>query len=119
MKLWRIYPVAAPSDSRWQGRQRWQEVIVRATSPAFARIVARRLEMQGPHFSLGNESHGLRSGFLDEKLYWVSRLSEEEAAAFPAGSLPEVLAARLDEEPEAEPLHTSQPVEREEEAAAP
>ena len=100
MALWRIYPVAAAEDSRWQGRQRWEEVIVRASSPAFARIVASRLDGQRPRFSLGNESHSHRSGLVDEKLYWVRRLSEGPAAGYEPEGPPDVLAARPQEQPE-------------------
>ena len=102
MALWRIYPVAAAEDSRWQGRQRWEEVIVRASSPAFARIVASRLEGQTPRFSLGNESHSHRSGLVDDKLYWVRRLSDGQAAGYESVGPPDVLAARLHGQPEAD-----------------
>src|SRR5699024_3732004 len=94
MALWRIYPVAAPEDSRWQGRQRWEEVIVRASSPAFARIVASRLDGQRPRFSLGNESHSHRSGLVDEKLYWVRRVSDGQADGYDPLGPADVLAAR-------------------------
>jgi len=94
MALWRIFPVAAPSDSRWQGREIWEEVIVRASNPAFARIVASRLEAQRPRHSLGNESPAFRTAFMDDKLYWVRRLSSEEAARYDASGPPDILAAR-------------------------
>src|SRR5690606_28972698 len=94
MALWRIFPVAAPSDSRWQGREIWEEVIVRASNPAFARIVASRLEAQRPRHSLGNESPAFRTAFMDDKLYWVRRLSSAEAARYDASGPPYILAAR-------------------------
>lgn len=118
MNLWRIYPVAAPGDPRWQGRQRWHEVIVRAANPAFARIIASRLESRAPRFSQGNESRALRSGFLDEKLYWVSRLSNEEAAAFAPGNTADIVAARLHEESALEPAYASRTADTAGEAAA-
>ena len=40
MPLWRIHPVVHPSDSRWQGRPIWAEVIVRAETAAMARVIA-------------------------------------------------------------------------------
>src|SRR5690625_7926259 len=99
MALWRIYPIAAPGDSRWQGRQIWREVIIRAPSAAFARVVATRLAGQAQRrYATGNESQAMRSGFLDEKLYWVRRLSPEDAAAYEHEGPPEVLGARLEEE---------------------
>jgi len=94
MMLWRIYPVAAPGDPRWQAREIWEEVIVRASGAAFARVVASRLDGQRPRYSLGNESQSYRSGFMDDKLYWVRRLKPEEAARYEAAGPPDVLAAR-------------------------
>lgn len=80
--LWRIQPVAVLGDSRWQGRRVWAEVIVRAPSAAFARVAAGKLDAPAARRRLGNETHCFRSGFADEKLYWVRRVGPTEAAAY-------------------------------------
>lgn len=82
MPLWRIRPVVHPSDSRWQERRVWAEVIVRAPSAAFARLAASKLDEPPKRRRLGNETHCFRSGFEDEKLYWVRQVSSEEAADY-------------------------------------
>jgi hypothetical protein len=82
MPLWRIHSVAHPEDSRWQGRRIWAEVIVQAESAAFARLMASKLDEPPVPHRLGNESLCFRSGFEDEKLYWVHRLSAVEAARY-------------------------------------
>lgn len=82
MPLWRIQPVARPGDPRWQGRAIWRDVVVRAPSAAFARLVARKLDEPPVRRRLGNETHCFRSGFEDEKLYWVRRLAPAEASAY-------------------------------------
>lgn len=74
MTVWRIRPVTPPNASRWQGRQVWDEVVVKAPKAAFARIVAARLEVDANARGVGNESVGPKSGFMDEKLYWIGRL---------------------------------------------
>lgn len=99
MPLWSFQPVACPCDSRWQGRRIWQEVVVRAPNAAFARLTARQLDEPPVRRRLGNETHCFRSGFEDEKLYWVRRLGSAEASAYrnaeSAGG--PVVAARLSE----------------------
>lgn len=82
MPLWRIQPVARFGDSRWQGRRVWAEVIVQAPSAAFARVAAGKLDEPTVRRRLGNETHCFRSGFADEKLYWVRRMGAAEAAAY-------------------------------------
>lgn len=77
--LWRLAPAANPRDPRWQGRAIHAETIVRAPTAAMARVVASRLDRRPDAVPRGNESLCFRSGFTDEKLYWVQRL--EEAAA--------------------------------------
>lgn len=80
MPLWRIYPVTHPDESRWQGRRIWAEVIVHAESAAFARRIASKLDKPPVPHRLGNESSCFRSGFEDEKLYWVHRVDSADAA---------------------------------------
>lgn len=77
MQLWRIYPIAIPSDGRWQGRKVWREVVVRAPTAAIARLKACQAERQSD-----SDSRIANCGFEDEKLYWVQRMNEEEAAKF-------------------------------------
>lgn len=79
LPLWRIHPVAQPTDSRWQGRRIWAEVIVRAQSAAMARLIASKLDEPPVPSRIGNETLCFRSGIEDEKLYWVRRLSTDEA----------------------------------------
>jgi len=93
MALWKIEPVANPDDPWWQDHKRWQRVIVRADSPAVARLIAAELE-RGPDQSTdGNASDSFRSAFEDEKLYWVKPLPAEEAKAYDATGAPAVLEA--------------------------
>lgn len=93
MILWRIAPVADPRDTWWQGRRIWREVIVRAPSAAMARRIARRLDVDPDEPPVGNESPYFRSGFADEKLYWVTRLDAADAAALGDGGVGEIVRA--------------------------
>lgn len=81
MPLWKITPVAAADDPRWQDRKIWSQVIVRAQTAAMARVLASELERDPTLPQVGNESLDFQSAFQDEKLYWVTQLSPEEAAA--------------------------------------
>jgi hypothetical protein len=88
MALWRLYPVAAPTDPRWLDHWIWQEVIVEAGSAAEARLAAGALARERKPERLGNESPADRTGFDDEKLYWVQQLDPAEALASPvSGSI--------------------------------
>ncbi|MFC4353297.1 hypothetical protein ACFOW6_17245 [Fodinicurvata halophila] len=82
MAIWRLYPVVAPSDSAWLGRPIWEEVIVRADTAGMARVVASKLEYPKREGGVGNESHSFNSGLDNERLYWIKKLSAEEAARF-------------------------------------
>lgn len=82
MPFWLIRPVAEPDDPRWLDHAVWAEVIVRAESAAQARMSAAD-EIEAP-------TEG-RSGFDDEKLYWVRRLDDAEAAPFAGFAGPVVL----------------------------
>lgn len=82
MPLWRIHPVVHPSDSRWQGRPIWAEVIVRAETAAMARVIAAKLDEPAVPHRLGNETLCFRSGLEDEKLYWVRRLDAADAGRY-------------------------------------
>lgn len=80
--MWMIYPVAWPEDPRWQGRDIWDHVIVRAPSAAMARVQAAKLDRPKVVNRLGNETLSFRSGLEDERLYWVRRLTEDQAQAY-------------------------------------
>lgn len=45
LKLFRLVPVAAPNDSNWDVAENMGEVVVRAFSPADARVVAAQAEL--------------------------------------------------------------------------
>ena len=83
MPLWRIRPIAEPDDPRWLDHAIWSEVVVRADSAAQARRAAASEDADGAGDG--------RSGFDDEKLYWVRRVGEDQAAAFAGFPGPVVL----------------------------
>jgi hypothetical protein len=76
MSRWRIFPVAGPEDSRWQGRRIWPELVVEAASSAEARRLAARQALAADLPPIGNETRASVTGFEDEKLYWVERLPD-------------------------------------------
>ena len=80
MPQWRIFPVAGPTDGRWQGRYIWPETVVEAGSAAEARRVAaaRVLDRRQPR--VGNESPAVVTGCEDEKLYGVQERAGAPAA---------------------------------------
>lgn len=79
-------PAASPDDPRWQDRTIWSEVIVDAPTAAFARLYAAEWALQDMDGQVGNESPSPKSGFEDEKLYWVRRVPTEEAHELRTGS---------------------------------
>ena len=94
MGLWVLEPVADPDDTRWQDRLQFQRVIVRATTPAFARFLARTLDTPEQALQFGQQNAHLGSGFKDEKLYRVvSYHGDAYAADGPDAVLEAVLAA--------------------------
>ena len=86
MVCWKLTPVASPDDPRWQGRTIWREVVVEAPTAALARLYAAEWELQDMDGQVGNESPSPKSGFEDEKLYWVRRVPGEEAGELRTGS---------------------------------
>ncbi len=72
MGLWVFTPAAAANDPRWQGRKQFDRVVVRAPSPAFARLVARTLDTPDKALEYGQQDPHLGSGFKDELLYHVA-----------------------------------------------
>lgn len=96
MALWRIQAIANPDDGRWQGRKIWKEVIVRAPTAALARL--RASDLDTPAGSRPEDASKIteRSGFNDEKLYWVQRLDREDEARLGAEAESDaVIAATL------------------------
>lgn len=71
MALWLLQPVADPDDPWWQGRLQFSRVVVRAATPAFARVLAETLDTPETARESGQENAHLGSGFKDEKLYRV------------------------------------------------
>ena len=82
--LWLIEPVTDPGDQMWQDRPIWAEIVVAASSPAFARLAAERKALPPDWTPVGNESESRRSGLNDEQLYHVRLLPQERRASFPA-----------------------------------
>jgi uncharacterized Zn-finger protein len=80
LPLWRLRPVSAPADARWQGRRIWAEVVVRAASAAMARHLAAGWSRARPR-RIGNETPAGGSGLEDFGLYSVSRLDPADEAS--------------------------------------
>lgn len=76
MPLWSLEASAVAEDSRWQDFPIWADVVVRAVSPAQARLLAAVMEAGeiGDATTQGNETLSFRSAFQDEKLYQVRRV---------------------------------------------
>ena len=82
LSIFRLVPAAAPSDPRWDLAP-WQgEVVVRARSPAAARIIAADFEADFPDAN-AKPGDGVKtdfaSAFRDEKLYHAV---EDRSGAF-------------------------------------
>lgn len=93
MPLWRLVPHADPDDARWLDHPIWEEVVVRADSAAQARLYAGRLEENRTAPPAGNECPSGKSGFADEKLYWVRELGAADALAYADAPGPVIAAA--------------------------
>jgi hypothetical protein len=78
--FWRLTPTAAPDDPRWLDHALWDEVIVKAPSAAEARLLAGALAAHKPE-RIANESAAGRTGFDDEKLYWVQQIAAPDVPA--------------------------------------
>jgi hypothetical protein len=94
MPLWRFIPIADEHDSHWQDRRIWDGVIVRASNAAMARVLADAAEERRVLGAVGNETRSYRGGFSDTNLYWVERLSREEADRHGGGKGPEGVVAK-------------------------
>ena len=74
LKLFRLVPVAAPDDPNWALAGNMGEVVVRAFSPADARVVAAQAELDFTEIdSMPAEGNSTRdsSAFRNERLYTV------------------------------------------------
>lgn len=78
MALWMLRPTAQEDAAQWQGRRIWRKALVRASSSGEARLVATALDVDPEAVRNGNESHSFRSGFVDEKLYRVDWVGEDD-----------------------------------------
>ena len=94
MPLWRFVPVADENDSAWQDRRIWHGVVVRASSAAMARVLAENAEERRVRGAVGNETRAHGGGFSDPNLYWVERLSAEEAEHYGGHKGPEGVVAK-------------------------
>lgn len=96
MAVWKIEPAAPQTDARWLDYGRWDEVVVRAPTAGQARLAAMEMERPCAPNGVGNESESFRSGFEDEKLYWVRRIEADDDGEdkHSSDSLPIVLSAR-------------------------
>lgn len=74
LKLYRLVPIAAPSDPNWDNAQSQGEVVVRARSSGDARVVAAEAELDFTEIDAlpgdGNSTTS-SSAFRNEKLYTV------------------------------------------------
>jgi hypothetical protein len=89
MPLWRFIPIAGPRDSRWQDRQIREGLVVRAPSATMARLIADREVPSSVRGAVGNETRSFRGGFADAALYWVQRVSPDEAKELGGDSGPD------------------------------
>jgi len=87
LAVWRITPVAHPSDGAWQGRTIWQELRIVAATAGGAMYEAGRhaSSVQGLTDECSQDRQQARSGFADQKLYRVDRT--REAVTGPAGTV--------------------------------
>ena len=90
MAVWEMTPVARPDDPSWQGRRQFARVLVRAGSPAEARVVASHLDTPDEAHEFGDQHPRYRSGLMDPALYVAHAATD---AGFEADGPAEVLEA--------------------------
>lgn len=93
--IFKLRPAAADYDPNWDRAPNQGEVVVRAHSPADARIVASEAEADFPECGAkpgDGVSTRFASAFRDEKLYEVLEMHD---APFPAEGPRAVLAGRI------------------------
>lgn len=79
MKIYRLEPAAAPDDPNWDLAPSHGTVLVRAESPADARIVASEAEddfLGSDALPADDKSTRFASAFRDDKLYSVSEAGD-------------------------------------------
>jgi len=95
LKLFRLVPVAAKDDPEWSRATYHGEVVVRARSPADARIVAAAAKTDFLDID-AKPSHGVStefaSAFRDDKLYTVI---EDTSGRFPVEGERDVVAGHV------------------------
>jgi hypothetical protein len=101
MGLWVIEPMARSDDPRWQDRRQFRRVVVRAATPAFARILAGPLDTPDRALQFGQQDPHLGSGFKDEKLYRVVPYHGDAYAVEGPDTVLEAVPAALPEPPTA------------------
>lgn len=92
LHIYRLVPAAPPSDPRWDLALFQGEVVVRARSPAAARIIAAEVEVDFPDVDAkpgDGVSTVFASAFRDDKLYHVL---EDHSGAFSADGEAGVIA---------------------------
>lgn len=80
MKIFRLEPSAAPDDPNWDIAPSQGIVIVRAASPADARLVASEAEsdfLNSGSLPADDKSTRFASAFRNDKLYSVSEVNDE------------------------------------------
>ncbi|MBW9062655.1 hypothetical protein JNB71_04940 [Rhizobium herbae] len=84
LKLYRLVPVAAATDPSWGNADYQGEVVVRAFSPADARVVAAQAELDFTEIDAapaeGNSTRDA-SAFRNERLYTVVEIPEPQGLA--------------------------------------
>ena len=88
LKLFRLVPVARAEDPRWDRAGSLGTILVRAESPADARLVASEAELDFTEIDAkpaeGTDTR-MASAFRDEKLYTVIEVETGAAEAGPRG----------------------------------
>jgi hypothetical protein len=106
-------PTARDTDPRWQGRQIFTEVLVRADTAGMARHLAARFELgvdpDATGQTIGNSSEPLGSALEDEKLYQMLTLDDAALDDVIRHGPPGVLRAVPAPPPLLNPLHSGNP----------
>lgn len=95
LSLYRLLPIAAGNDPRWDMATFQGEVVVRARSAADARLVAADAEADFREVQAApgdGKTTGMASAFRNDKLYTVV---DEEPGAHPAQGPREVVAGEI------------------------
>lgn len=89
LAIWRLTPVASPSDPAWQGRRIWNRIEIIAASAGEALLQADRYEREvtGLTDADSQDHQQRRSGFADPTLYRVDRLDKPTPADATPGQI--------------------------------